>query len=395
MKKIVFYSLLVLATTATAQNNVRNVMNAIQQNNTTLQALKQFTAAQKIEYKTGITLDGPQLDAAYLYGNPSNIGNRTDFSFTQKFDPAILAGAKQKLANKQGQLADMNYQAQQNQLLKEAELLCNEVVYLNILILKSREQLQLAQTLADIFDERLKAGDIGITDYNKAALNLAAVQGDLAVLKAEQNNKLRQLQLLNGGIEVALTDTAYTTPPLPDNFDDWLQNAAEQNPELNYAKLAIEVGKQYVKLEQINNLPTLEAGFMSETVTGQQFKGVTVGVSIPLWANKNKVKSAKAASYAAQLHHNDRQLQLNSQLRSLYEQAQLQAIITQNYQNALDNLNNTQLLQQALNQGQISITEYILETTLYFNMVQKLIDSRKKYADIVVTMNYEAGGNLM
>ncbi|KAA6308963.1 hypothetical protein EZS27_039465 [termite gut metagenome] len=53
-------------------------------------------------------------------------------------------------------------------------------------------------------------------------------------------------------------------------------------------------------MNQAMGLPSFLAGYMSEKVVGEHFQDITLGISIPLWENKNRVKQAKAASIAAQ-----------------------------------------------------------------------------------------------
>ena len=69
-----------------AQSSVETALKAIEENNNTLKALKETTKSQKLENKTGIYLSNPEVGFNYLWGNPSTIGNRTDFSISQAFD---------------------------------------------------------------------------------------------------------------------------------------------------------------------------------------------------------------------------------------------------------------------------------------------------------------------
>ena len=82
-----------------AQNSVVTVLKAVEENNTTLKALKETTKAQKLENKTGIYLSNPEVEFNYLWGNPSAIGNRTDFSISQTFDIPTITGMKSKIAD--------------------------------------------------------------------------------------------------------------------------------------------------------------------------------------------------------------------------------------------------------------------------------------------------------
>lgn len=47
-------------------------------------------------------------------------------------------------------------------------------------------------------------------------------------------------------------------------------------------------------------LPKFSAGYSLERTLGQKYQGISVGISIPLWENKNRVKQAKAGVVAAQ-----------------------------------------------------------------------------------------------
>ena len=61
MKKIIFILAAIEATfSLRAQTNIDDVLKAVEQNNTTLQALRQTADAQKLENRTGLTLPDPE-----------------------------------------------------------------------------------------------------------------------------------------------------------------------------------------------------------------------------------------------------------------------------------------------------------------------------------------------
>ncbi|MEG1007288.1 MAG: transporter, partial [Bacteroides sp.] len=71
MKKIVISIVATLAMSSLfAQNNMNEVLSTIEQNNTTLKALREAADAQKIENRTGIYLSDPEIGFNYLWGNP-------------------------------------------------------------------------------------------------------------------------------------------------------------------------------------------------------------------------------------------------------------------------------------------------------------------------------------
>ena len=80
-----------------SQNSIDSVLLQIERNNTTLSALQKRIEVDKIGNKTGIYIQNPEVEFGYLWGNPSEMGNRTDFSISQSFDFPQHTSIKSKL----------------------------------------------------------------------------------------------------------------------------------------------------------------------------------------------------------------------------------------------------------------------------------------------------------
>ena len=113
-------------------------------------------------------------------------------------------------------------------------------------------------------------------------------------IEIEQNGILIELKRLNGGEEIALSDSRYEDWVFPADFEQWYAQAEQKNPVLEYVKQELEVAKTQLSVNKTENLPDISVGYMRERVLEEQFQGITFGVSIPLWENKNKLKQAKA-----------------------------------------------------------------------------------------------------
>ena len=95
MKTIVISILAVFASISLyAQNSVNSVLTTIEENNTTLKALRETAEAQKLGNRTGIYLANPEVGFNYLWGKPGDIGNRTDINVKQTFDIPTITGMK-------------------------------------------------------------------------------------------------------------------------------------------------------------------------------------------------------------------------------------------------------------------------------------------------------------
>ena len=379
--KTIFISILAVFASISlyAQNNVNSVLTTIEENNTTLKALRETAEAQKLGNRTGIYLANPEVGFNYLWGKPGDIGNRTDINVKQVFDIPTITGMKSKVANEQNNLIEWQYKSDRMNILLEAKQYCIELIYYNALKQELDIRLKHAETIAKGYKDRFDRGDANQLEYNKVQLNLAAVQGEISRVEVEQNALLSQLKRLNGGTSVTFEDNRYSEISLPLDFDQWFAQAAQKNPVLAYVEQEIELGKRQVSLSKAMGLPTFSAGYMSEKVVGQQFQGLTLGISIPLWENKNRVKQAKAAVSAAETRQTDSKQQFYSQLQILYNRTYGLKNTADKYRKSLLTLNSTDLLGKALNAGEISLLDYIVEIGLYYNTITQALEAERDY----------------
>lgn len=362
-----------------AQNSVETALKTIEENNKTLKALKETAEAQKLENKTGIYLTNPEVGFNYLWGNPVDIGNRNDFNIAQTFDIPTITGMKSKIANERNDLVEWQYKAERMHLLLEAKQYCIELIYFNALKKELGIRLQHAETIAAGYQNRLNSGDANILEYNKAQLSLSAINGEISRIEVERNSLLSQLKRLNGGMDIIIDDEQFNQEQLPLNFDDWYGQAEQKNPILAYIKQEVAVSQKQVSLNKAMGLPKFSAGYMSEKVVGQKFQGLTVGVSIPLWENKNRVKQANAAVVAAQSRETDSKQQFYNQLQIQYNRALGLKNIAETYRKSLSTANSTVLLKKALDMGEISLLNYMVELGLYYNMVNQTLEAERDY----------------
>lgn len=380
MKTIIITMLVLFAgITLNAQNNINPVLSSIEENNTTLKALRKQAEADKLQNKTGIFLDDPEVGFNYLWGSPTDIGNRTDFSVSQTFDIPTITGMKSRLANGKNNLVEWQYKADRMNILLEAKQYCIELVYYNSLLKELYLRLEHAQTIAKGYKDRMDRGDVSILEYNKVNLNLSTIQGEISRMEVEREALFAQLKRLNGGIEVVFNDSDYGNRELPLNFDEWYVQAEDKNPILAYVRNEIEVSQKQVSLSKAMNLPKFTAGYMSEKVVGQRYQGVSLGISIPLWSNKNQVKQAKAAVAAAQSREADTKQQFYSQLQIQYSKAMGLKTTADKYRQSLANVNNTILLKKALDAGEISLLDYMVEMGLYYDNVNQTLAAERDY----------------
>ncbi|HCY41823.1 MAG TPA: transporter [Prolixibacteraceae bacterium] len=378
MKQIILiFTLVVLTMGITAQIPVDSVLATIELNNTTLAAIRKNTDAEKIGNKTGIYLSNPEVEFNYLWGNPSSIGNRTDFSIRQSFDFPTAYSYRNQIANIKNDQAEIEYLKQSKEILFQARLVCVDLMYYNKLISEISKRQASAKQLADAYKAKFDIGETGILEYNKAQIYYLTISKELERIEIERTASLSELAKLNGGIAITFNESNIQPQSVAIGFEQWYATAEQNSPVLQWLKQEINMSEKQKQLAATQNLPKFNAGYMSEKVVGQQFQGVSVGVSIPLLENKNAVKYAKANKLAIQSIEADAKLQYYNQMKMLHTKAIAMQNSIADYRKRLAAFSNTELLQKALDKGEISLSEYFFELSVYYESIDKLFEAEK------------------
>ncbi len=381
MNRYITISLIFLAISVViqAQTKLDSIISEVERNNYTLKVINKEIIAAKTGNKTGIFLDNPEVGFNYLWGSPSDIGKRKDFSATQSFDFATIFGYKRSVANEQNNLLDWEYKARRQEILLGVKYLYIDIVYYNALL----DELNLRQKYAELIcsgvKERLDKGDANILEYNNAKINLAKTNGDILKANTEREVLFTILTGLNNGIRPEIKDIEISIDSLPDNFNDWIIYAGQNSPVLAHVRQQIELSQKQVSLSKALWIPKISAGFMSEDVVGELYLGITLGMSVPLWENKNKIKYAKAELIAADMKAKDAKFKFYNQLETMFLRASGLKQTLSIYKESLSGANNTILLKKALDAGQISILEYVMEMNLYFDILTQSLESEREY----------------
>lgn len=378
MKQIIYILLSVLTISVQAQVSFDNVLKEIEINNTTLKAYREKANADKIGNKTGINMANPEVEFGYLWGSPSGEGNRVDLNVTQSFDFPTAYRYKTQLSDGKNQQVDMIYDQQKVEILQQARLICVELVYQTKMNKILSDRLKQARELSDAYQKSFDQGNIDVLERNKTKLNLLNADKALQINEVDLNLSKSELQRLNGGLDVGEFNR-YSDFTFPLNFIEWFAIVKANNPSLRVAEQEVALSRKQEQLTRALNLPKITAGYASERVSGTTFQGVSVGVSIPLWEGKNTVKHQKAQTVALQMQHEDSELQFRNTLKNQYDKAKKLSLLLKEYEDALSVTSSQDLLKIALDKGQLSLINYLLELSVYYETVDKYLETERDY----------------
>lgn len=386
-KLISFIYIFVSCQVVFSQNSIENVLLEVEKNNTMLVAMLKKNNADKIGNKIGNSLNNPELGFNYLKSNPSSIGNRTDLSIVQTFDFPSSYIYKKQISDIMNEQVDIEYQKILKDLRLQTRMLCLDLIYYNALKTELEKRLNHAEDIAHSFKAKFDVGETNILEYNKSQLNLLNIKKDIESIEIERASLLSKLANLNGGISIEFNENQYLATEIPTDFEQLYSNSMQNNPNLNWINKEITISQKQAKLNTAMSLPKIQAGYMSEKVIGEQFQGVTLGVSIPLWENRKTVKYAKANYLALESIAADNKLQFKNELETLHKKAiSLQKSVNE-YRQSFISIDNTEFLKKSLDNGEISLIDYMLELSIYYESISNLLEMERELYKTIATLN--------
>lgn len=268
----------------------------------------------------------------------------------------------------------------------EAKLICLELIYRNKLNSELTIRKQNTEKWLTAFQTSLEKGQGNIMDVNKAKLQLieinAAFQENLSI-----SNQLNQkLTELNGGIPMEFSDTAFASFALIPDFETLEQEIEAKDPVRKYLEQEKVIGQNEVNLSKSLTLPKFDAGYRYQTILGQQFNGVHLGLTIPLWENKNTVKTQQAELILNEANLQDHINEHYYDIKQKYERMTNLKITLDEYQTLFSSLNNVELLDKSLSLGQISTIEYFMEMTYYYEALKNYLKTEMEYNKVVAEL---------
>lgn len=373
---ILFFLLLPLVTHA---QDYSSALSTIASNNTTLSALSHRAEAERLSNRSEAYLDAPEFGFNYLWGHPSDIGKRQDISVSQPLSIATLSGQRHRVASGLNAMVDTRLSQDRMSIMLEAKELLIDMVYYNAMLHEMESRIAAASTIAHMQHERLSSGDGTRLDLNNALLTLSNLRADSLRLASERAATSAQLTRLNGGKQIDFHFSTFDDLPLPADFDEWYTSIADYQPEIEMASRQIDLSARQLSLAKTELLPDITIGYMSEKTSGERYQGVTLGISIPLWTSRNKLRQARANIQASRAEQADAVLQQRSRMETLFHQAQTLHSLSLLYSRTLSECSNMPLSAQALQAGEISQVDYITQASVYYDTFDQWLTAQRDY----------------
>lgn len=384
---IIVAALSLLAGGLSAQTSVEDVLRSVEVNNRDLRANGQLIQSQKLEAGLDNNLPDPSVSYTHQYGNKEGMGIQGELVASQSFDFPTVYARKHKLTKAKSAGLDRQGAAFRQQVLLQAKEICLDLVLLNQQKNLLDIRLKNAEQLSALYATRLERGDANILETNKINLELLNAKTEARMNETARVAKLQELATLNGGAALAFTDTAYALSREVLSFDELKAEAMQADPQLQTLRSEQVTALRQLSVSKAKNLPGFELGYRLNTAAGgERFNGFLVGVSIPLFSNRNYVKKAKAQTRYTEMQLESTSFTVGNELRQLYNQSVALKSSLDEYEDVLKSQNSLALLNKAIQSGQISMIEYFVDVTTYYQSMQNYLQLQNQYQKVMAQL---------
>lgn len=379
MKKIILAAMAFAAVVSAKAQDINSVLKSVEQNNMELKALLKGNEAADIENKSQNTLEDLSIEYSPFFQSETSGIASSELVITQGFDFPTLYGARKKAGQLQRNVLDMQYQTARRDILVNAKKLCLDIINYNKQKQLLQERRKNADELLTMFELKFKNGDATSLELNKIKLDRMNLETELVQADTKHANAMQQLQALNGGLPIEVNMTEYPQAPADDEVTMY-EKAVATDWTVRTAQASVLAAEQDVKVNKQSWIPKFEIGYRRNTEGDNASNGFLIGGSIPLFSSKNKVKIAKARQTEAVMQHANARINAENSARTMINQMKQLKASADAYDVPLMR-QTLKLLRTAVENGEISVTEYYVEAdNIYKNMITYM-DIERQYQD--------------
>lgn len=380
MKKNLIILLLSFAAGGYAQDpSLKEILRSVEDRNPELRLARQQTAIQKQTDRTENNLQDPSVEYVYQWGTPTETGKSSELNVTQSFDFPTLYAERGKLSRERAVWYGYQYEGVRRDVLLRTQQLFYDLVLTNRKLELLQYRRELALELEKNASVYLDQGAINSIENRKLKLEFLNLRAEEVNLRADREKLLQQLSVLNGGVSVDVTETRFSgMPPLP-AYTELRAEVLSDNAELRSLDQEKVVANKQLSVSRQQNLPSIELGYRRTTGLEEKFNGVIMGLSIPLFQNRGKVRQARMQQQYVDMQRESALSSMESALRTSYDEAVSLKKLLDEYAGTLSGSDGYEALKRALAAHEITIIDYFTELSGLYQSDMNRLDLENRY----------------
>jgi outer membrane protein TolC len=385
LKYIAAGILILMSFPAIPQASLDSLKLRVLQHNRTLGTANQYYETVQTGAKRNLYLENPEVEFGYLWGSPTELGNRTDLAVSQSFAFPTVYTNRSKLSKAEVEKASQILASIKIEKLLEAKQLWIEKVYLNKELKVLSGRMTELDQVSSFYQVQYNNGEISKLSLNKALLLRATLVAERDEILAESRIIQSKINHITGNNPVEILDSMYYLINM--EGQDSILKASLQDPLYQAYLSEVDRLNLQKKLTRAAGMPKIRTGYYSEKMSDISLRGFNLGVTIPLWENANKIKHASGEILTAELEADKFRSAEVARIMQIYTSFMTYLKKVEQLSEVLDAANDPGLLSLAVETGEISMIEYFYEVELYYRVRHDFLLAEKELHLVEAELN--------
>lgn len=254
-------------------------------------------------------------------------------AFEQRFPVTKRLSILKDIAEVEIELAKTEVQNQERLLVRDVELLCNEIAYINAELGLYHSLVENDKAFADFVESRIQMAEASPIEANQVRIELYILEQEIEHLETDRTRLLETLRARIGfevGEIIVLSDRLVLGQEAP-VFHDFCREDLDTHPEYRLRNLMLEVADKRESLAMASRWGdiSLGLGFKEERsvdeplgIGNERFLGLSVSVPLPLKRrSESLVKESVWFRRQMEQMQEATSLELRSKARAMREEA--------------------------------------------------------------------------
>lgn len=368
------------------EQQIEAFLKEVEANNPSLKAAHYLMQKEMAEESTRNKLEDPKVSYAHLRNNTDAKEKESELVISQEFNfPGLYMKRAKEIKLKQT-ASELKWQAERQTILLSAKELCLDVIALKKKATLREKRLELSDELLAKYRVMVEKGETGILALRRLEVERLNAMSEAQMIDLDLKAALRNLATLNGGKPIDnLPDAFPQLPPLKELQDLWME-VDEGAAQIKALRMEADAARSSIASAKMQGWPKIEVGYRRNTESRSAFNGFLVGISIPLFSNRNEVKKAKAEANWAELNRDNLIKARENDFLIKYNEALSLNNTLEAYRRLQSIEEALRIRKMALDGGQISLVDYLNEVAALQEAEQNRVEIALRYHKAVANL---------
>lgn len=356
--------------------------------------------AEKSSVISEVAPTDPEVEFEYLWPSATGEKNRWSAGISQELPDFRKMAAARRVGREIDSLCVYQQQAARAEALYEAEKKLITLVGARRDMIMLKEIHENLDSLTAVYTRAWEKGEVTILDLNKIRIEHARAsaandeaEGSVAALTSEI------IALSGGAVSAAelsdLVDYPAFTLSAADHGcrpeDGGMEMLVRNSPQFKVLEARLKVADEKFNLASKERFPRITLGYVHAYEDGNHFNGLSAGLTLPVFSRNASKETALGEKFAAL---SEKTLRLNEMIAGANADCARAHILERRLSmlgSAIENTNNVRLLKLALEGGEITLLEYLQETSYFIEAAREYNAARLEYALTMASLARWAG----